>query len=45
MGGLYNSYKLFVISIFQYIRGRKELEEAGFDVIISEFPELTRILK
>jgi len=36
---------IFTIGVEYGFRGRKELEEAGFDVIISEFPELTRILK
>ena len=36
---------IFTIGVEYGFSGRKELEEAGFDVIISEFPELTRILK
>jgi len=36
---------IFTIGVEYGFRGRKELEEAGFDIIISEFPELTRILK
>ena len=36
---------IFTIGVEYGFSGRKELEEAGFDIIISEFPELTRILK
>jgi len=36
---------IFTIGVEYGFRGRKELEDAGFDIIISEFPELTRILK
>lgn len=36
---------IFTIGVEYGFRGRKELEDSGFDIIISEFSELTKILK